>query len=115
MLRAFPVILILFPAIVTNGNLNEVCLKLPNRGGEDERRHLSLAQGPPGRRGPQGVQGTKGDVGLPGVPGAPGACTCDPDDIEEMRTEIRRLAGDMVSYIIKKEILQCNIFEGDKV
>ncbi|CAK8680063.1 unnamed protein product [Clavelina lepadiformis] len=100
MLRAFPVILILFPAIVIKGDSDEVCLKLPNRGSNDEGRHLPLAQGPPGRRGPQGEQGAKGDLGLPGVPGAPGACTCDPDDIEEMRAEIRRLADSVARLSI---------------
>ncbi|XP_076817811.1 lactadherin-like [Clavelina lepadiformis] len=92
MFQAFRLFYVLVVAIVVRGDSDEVCLKLPNRGSNDEGRHLPLAQGPPGRRGPQGAQGAKGDVGLPGVRGLPGSCTCDPDDIEEMRTEIRRLA-----------------------
>ncbi|CAK8680065.1 unnamed protein product [Clavelina lepadiformis] len=92
MFQAFRLFYVLVVAIVVRGDSDEVCLKLPNRGSNDEGRHLPQAQGPPGRRGPQGAQGAKGDVGLPGVRGLPGSCTCDPDDIEEMRTEIRRLA-----------------------
>ncbi|CAK8680046.1 unnamed protein product [Clavelina lepadiformis] len=89
---AFVLIFIVTSAVIISGASDEVCLKLPNRRGEDERRHLPLAQGPPGRRGPHGVPGVKGDVGLPGARGKTGACTCDPDDIEELREENRRLA-----------------------
>ncbi|CAK8680043.1 lactadherin-like [Clavelina lepadiformis] len=108
---AFVLIFIVTSAVIISGTSDEVCLKLPNRRGEDERRHLPKAQGPPGRRGPQGAQGAKGDVGLSGVRGLPGSCTCGPDDIEELREENRRLADSVekLSLTHNEKLIQCSV------
>ena len=45
-----------------------------------------LSQGYPGKIGPRGPPGLPGEVG---EPGPPGRCACDPNEIEQLREEIR--------------------------
>ena len=47
-------------------------------------------QGRPGKIGPIGPVGP---MGPQGVPGTSGVCACKPSEIEQLKTEIRRIAG----------------------
>ena len=47
-------------------------------------------QGRPGKTGPIGPVGP---MGPQGVPGTPGGCACKPSEIEQLKTEIRKIGG----------------------
>ena len=56
-----------------------------------------LSQGHPGKIGP------RGPPGLPGVgePGPPGQCSCDPNEIEQLREENRLQTGKSMGLLYK--------------
>ena len=81
-------LLLAFTACV-EAKTGEVCF--PFGSSEPTIDPPQLSQGHPGKIGPRGPPGLPGEVG---EPGSPGRCTCDPDKIEQLREENRRLDGE---------------------
>ena len=84
----------LLPSIAL-GRSGEVCF--PFGSPDMPTVQPELAQGHPGKIGPPGMPGQKGQRG---EIGSPGQCACNPNEIEELRSEFQLRVGKMSSDVV---------------
>jgi len=67
----------------------QVCLSLPNSNQQNSQNDIvSTTTGPPGKRGPIGPVGPRGPIG---DKGDVGECSCDPTEIEDLKTQLNEI------------------------
>jgi len=67
----------------------QVCLSLPNSNQQNSQNDVvSTTAGPPGKRGPIGPVGPRGPIG---DKGDVGECSCDPTEIEDLKTQLSEI------------------------
>ena len=82
------VFLLLVFEVCTWAKTGEVCFPFGSSDGPIDPPQQS--QGRPGKIGPRGPPGLPGEVG---EPGPQGRCACDPNEIEQLREDLRLQNG----------------------